>query len=48
MVLTPEDEYVFLEVNPNGAWDFIQDMTGLPIATAIAELLVHGAVIPHE
>jgi RimK-like ATP-grasp domain len=46
IVLTPEGEYVFLEVNPNGQWSWIQDVTGLPIAEAIANLLIRGAVLP--
>ena len=39
MVVTPSDEYVFLEVNPNGQWYFVQLRTGLVIADAIAGLL---------
>jgi len=42
VVLTPEGEYVFIEVNPNGQWLWIEDHTGLPIAAAIAQYLVHG------
>ena len=37
LVLTPEGEYVFLELNPVGQWAFIQDLTGMPIAQALAE-----------
>lgn len=37
LVLTPEGEYVFLELNPVGQWGFIQDLTGMPIAQALAE-----------
>jgi hypothetical protein len=44
MIVTPEGEYVFLENNPNGQWLWIQQRTGLPIAEAIAELLVAGRV----
>jgi hypothetical protein len=40
LVLTPEGEYVFLEINPNGQWGFIQDATGMPIADAVADLLL--------
>src|SRR5690242_8081458 len=39
MVLTPAGEYVFLEINPSGQWSWIETLTGLPIGTAIAELL---------
>jgi hypothetical protein len=40
--VTPEGEWVFLEVNPNGQWAWLQDETGLPIASAIADALVKG------
>jgi glutathione synthase/RimK-type ligase-like ATP-grasp enzyme len=39
MILTPEGEYVFLEINPNGQWAWVEDSTGLPISDAIADLL---------
>jgi len=39
LILTPADEYVFLEINPNGQWGFIELATGLPIASTIADLL---------
>jgi glutathione synthase/RimK-type ligase-like ATP-grasp enzyme len=42
MILTPEGEYIFLEANANGAWLWIQDLTGMPIAEAIADLLASG------
>lgn len=48
MVLTPAGEYIFLEINPSGQWGWIEDLTGLPISNAVAELLVHGAVTPAE
>ncbi|GAA0916185.1 ATP-grasp ribosomal peptide maturase [Nonomuraea longicatena] len=35
-----EDGPVFLECNPNGQWGWIEDETGLPIARAIADLLL--------
>jgi glutathione synthase/RimK-type ligase-like ATP-grasp enzyme len=42
MVLTPDGEYVFLEINPNGQWAWVADLTELPIADAIADLLLSG------
>lgn len=39
MIVTPEGEHVFLEVNPNGQWYFIQLRTGAQIAGAIADML---------
>jgi hypothetical protein len=35
----------FLECNPNGQWGFITEATGIPIASAIADLLT-GDTIP--
>lgn len=40
MIVTPEGEYVFLEVNPSGQWSFVQKATGMPIAEAIAHLFL--------
>jgi len=44
LVLTPDDRYVFLEINPAGEFHWIERLTGLPITRAIAELLIalHG------
>jgi len=41
-VVTHEYRWVFLELNPNGQWGWIQLATGLPIATAIADHLRKG------
>ncbi|MGH3736831.1 MAG: ATP-grasp ribosomal peptide maturase [Micromonosporaceae bacterium] len=38
-IVTPDDRWVFLEINPNGQWAWIEDATGLPIAAAIADAL---------
>lgn len=43
MVLTPDGRYVFLEINPNGQFLWIEQMTHLPISDAIAELLTSPA-----
>lgn len=37
-ILTPEGEYVFLEVNPNGQWYWVEDLTGLPITASLVRL----------
>lgn len=44
MIVTPAGEYVFLEINPNGQWLWIEHLTGLPISQAIADLLVNPPV----
>lgn len=38
-VETEDNEYVFLEINPNGQWAWIQNQTGMPISDTIAKLL---------
>jgi glutathione synthase/RimK-type ligase-like ATP-grasp enzyme len=45
LVLTPEGRYVFLEINPSGQYRWIEEATGLPITSAIADLLM-GACAP--
>jgi len=40
MIVTPDDQYVFLEINPNGQWGFVEQHSGLPIGKSIAHLLV--------
>ncbi|OHA77261.1 MAG: hypothetical protein A3H01_00535 [Candidatus Wildermuthbacteria bacterium RIFCSPLOWO2_12_FULL_40_9] len=40
MVVTPDGEYVFLEINPVGQWLWIEELTKLPITSSIADLLI--------
>lgn len=40
LIVTPEGEHVFLEVNPRGEWFWLDDAAGLPIAAAIADVLI--------
>jgi glutathione synthase/RimK-type ligase-like ATP-grasp enzyme len=42
LILTPDGRYVFIEVNPNGQYLWIEEETGLPISDAICDLLVSG------
>ncbi|HRI05725.1 MAG TPA: hypothetical protein PLV59_02155 [Candidatus Dojkabacteria bacterium] len=35
-----EGELVFLEINPNGQWGFVENKTGLPLSKAMAEVLI--------
>jgi glutathione synthase/RimK-type ligase-like ATP-grasp enzyme len=39
LVLTPDNEYVFLEVNSSGQWVWLEDKLNLPISEAIADWL---------
>lgn len=41
---TPDNDYVFLENNPNGQWYWIEMMTGQPMAKAMADLLERGEI----
>jgi glutathione synthase/RimK-type ligase-like ATP-grasp enzyme len=36
---TPAGDYYFLEVNPAGQWEFVEERTQLPITRAMADLL---------
>ena len=41
-IVTPDDKFVFLEINPNGQWLWVEKLTGVPIAESIAQLLARG------
>ncbi len=40
-ILTPEDEYVFLECNANGQWGWIEDECHVPMSEALLDCLVN-------
>lgn len=40
MIVTPNGEYVFLEINPSGQWYFVQMKTNMDIASAIVDLII--------
>lgn len=39
MIVTPAGEYIFLEINPNGQWAWVEDQVGFPLATALVDEL---------
>jgi hypothetical protein len=39
MIVTPDGRYVFLEVNPQGQCQWIEEVTGMPINEALCDLL---------
>jgi glutathione synthase/RimK-type ligase-like ATP-grasp enzyme len=39
MIVTPENEFVFLELNPNGQWLWLEYELGLPLVASMADLL---------
>ena len=41
LILTPDNNIVFLEVNPSGQWLWIEKLTNLPISQSIAEFLIN-------
>jgi hypothetical protein len=42
LVLDRNDNYIFLEINPNGQWAWIEERLGLPISEEIIKLLSKG------
>lgn len=41
IIVTPDDRYVFLELNANGQFLWLEETTGLPIGDAICDLLIN-------
>jgi glutathione synthase/RimK-type ligase-like ATP-grasp enzyme len=39
MILTPEGEFVFLELNPNGQWLWLERDLGFPLVANMVDLL---------
>ncbi|GAA3122947.1 ATP-grasp ribosomal peptide maturase [Streptosporangium carneum] len=44
LICTPSGEWVYLETNQRGEWFWLADETGLPIASALADILEEGPV----
>ncbi len=45
LILTPDGEYVFLEINPNGQWAWIQQLRPeIPLRETLAEILINGDI----
>jgi hypothetical protein len=42
MIVTPDGEFVFLELNPNGQWLWLEYELGLPLVATMADLLMSG------
>jgi hypothetical protein len=42
-LLETDDGYVFLELNPNGQWLWLELMTGVPLAAMLCDLLLAPA-----
>ena len=39
LIVTPDGEYVFLDLNPNGQWLWLEEELGLPLVAGMADLL---------
>ncbi|GAA2875929.1 hypothetical protein GCM10010517_36960 [Streptosporangium fragile] len=46
-IVTPDGRYVFLELNVNGQWAFVEMLTGMPIGDAIADWLADATTRSH-
>jgi glutathione synthase/RimK-type ligase-like ATP-grasp enzyme len=42
LLLTPDGRYVFLEINPNGQWYWLEWMTGVPMTKSLCDMLSKG------
>jgi glutathione synthase/RimK-type ligase-like ATP-grasp enzyme len=43
LIITPDDEPVFLEVNPMGQWLWLEKAAGVPVTNTLVEHLMSGA-----
>lgn len=48
MILTPDGEFVFLELNPNGQWLWLEFDLGLPLVASMADLLTSRSSATHH
>ena len=48
MIVTPDGEFVFLELNPNGQWLWLEYELGLPLVASMADLLMSDGGRPSE
>jgi glutathione synthase/RimK-type ligase-like ATP-grasp enzyme len=42
MILTPDGRFIFLEINPSGQWLEAELLTGMPLVTNFAQMLIEG------
>lgn len=45
LIVTPDEQYVFLECNAQGHWIWIEELTGLPITKTLGEKLLNGLAL---
>lgn len=46
LIVTPDDRYVYIEINPSGQYLWVEEETGLPITAAVVDLLTTPAPTP--
>jgi len=44
VLITPDGEYVFLELNSSGQWGWIENHTRLPLTETLVNLLAAGKI----
>lgn len=42
LLVTPDGQYVFVDLNSNGQWGWIENHTGLPLTAMLVDLLQRG------
>lgn len=42
LIRRPDGEYVFLEINPNGQWIWVEELTGQPLIASMIKFLSRG------
>lgn len=45
MIRRPDGAYVFLEINANAQFLWVQDLIGMPMREALADMLIRGSVV---
>ncbi len=48
LLVTPDGQYVFVDLNGNGQWGWIENHTGLPLTETLVNLLIRGSEEGHE
>jgi hypothetical protein len=48
IIVTPSGEFVFLDLNPNGQWLWLETELGLPLVSSMADLLTTHLSRPEQ
>ena len=48
MILHPQKGYIFLEINPNGQWGWIEELTDMQITKSFSELLINKTYMSYK